>query len=81
MSLLIGYIIISAGLYRFRAWAKNLLLPINIAGILMTPLYGAFIMSGWVNALSYLYALVNGGIVFLVYFSPVGQMFTTEGNV
>jgi ABC-type arginine/histidine transport system permease subunit len=79
--ILIASIIIYVGLYRFRPWAKTLLWPIHLAALLMMPFYGPSILSGWANALSYLYALVNGGILFLVYLSPLGQMFRNDSDV
>jgi hypothetical protein len=79
--LLIGYIITSVGLYRFRAWAKTLFLPMNIIALLMMPLYGPSVMTGWASAFNCLNCLVGGGVLFLVYLSPVGQMFGTDGDV
>jgi hypothetical protein len=81
MLVLIASIIIYVGLYRFWSWAKNLLLPINIVALIMMPLYGPSVLSGWASALSYSYALVNGGILFLVYWSPVSQLFKANGDV
>ena len=81
MLVLIASIIIYVGLYRFRSWAKSLLLPINIVALIMMPLYGPSVLSGWASALSYSYALVNGGILFLVYLSPVSQLFRANGDV
>ena len=81
LCLLIGYIIISVGLYRFRAWAKKLLLPINIIALLLMPLYGPSVMTGWASAINCLNGMVSGGILFLIYLSPVEQMFATDGDV
>ena len=81
LCLLTGHVITSVGIYRFRAWAKRLLLPINVIALLLLPLYGPSVMTGWASALNYLNGLVSGGILFLVYLSPVGRMFATDGDV
>jgi hypothetical protein len=72
------YIIVYVGLYRFKGWAKTLLLPMHLVGLLVVPLHGASVATGWVAALSYSGSLVAGGILFLVYLSPVAQMFVNE---
>ncbi len=79
--LLIGYIIIYVGLYRFKNWAKKLLLPIHVFALTMIPFSGISIETGWVSAINYFYCLVNGGILFLVYLPPISQMFETNGDV
>ena len=79
--LLLAYIVIYIGLYRFKGWAKRLLLPIHVFALIVTPFSGISIETGWVSAINYLYCLVNGGILFLVYLPPVSQMFETDGDV
>ena len=81
LAVLFASVIIDVGLYRFRPWAKALLLPSHIIALVMMPLYGPTVLSGWVEPLNYLYSLVNGGILFLVYWSPVSRMFATDGDV
>jgi len=76
MLVLVASIIIYVGLYLFRPWSKSLLLPINVVGLLLAPLYGPAVMTGWASTLSYFAALVGGGVLFLAYLSPVRQMFT-----
>lgn len=76
----LAYIAIYIGLYRFRKWAKKLLLPIHIIVLITLPFMGISIATGLVNAISYLCCLINGGILFLVYLPPVSQMFETNDN-
>ena len=85
ISFLVSYLVTSVGLYKFKAWAKKVFLPVNIAAVLialfLTPLYGPHITTGWELILNYLNGLVNGGILFLVYLSPVGHMFPRSADV
>jgi hypothetical protein len=75
------YVIIYIGLYRFRKWAKKLLLPIHLASLIILPFLGISIQTGAVSTINYFYCLVNGGILFLVYWSPVSQMFENNCDV
>ena len=70
---LVTAIVVSVGLYRFRQWAKRLLLPIHLMALILMPFYGPSVMTGWPYALCYLYAVLTGGLLFLVYLSPVGD--------
>ena len=79
--LLIVYIVIYIGLYRFKGWAKTLLLPIHIAVLVLALFSGISIETGLVSTINYLYCLIDGGILFLVYWSPISQMFENNGDV
>lgn len=79
--LLIAYIVIYIGLYRFKGWAKRLLIPIHVFVLIIALFSGVSIETGWVSAINYLYCLVDGGILFLVYLPPVSQMFEANGDV
>lgn len=85
ISFLVSYFVTSVGLYKFKAWAKKVFLPINITAVLialfLTPLYGPYVTTGWELTLNYLNGLINGGILFLVYLSPVGHMFPHNADV
>lgn len=71
-------VIVSVGLYRFRPWAKNLLLPIHIVALILVPFYGPNVMTGWAYTMTYLYSVLTGGLLFLVYLSPVSYMFESN---
>lgn len=77
---LIAAIVVTVGLYRFRPWAKSLLLPIHVIALMLMPFYGPSVMTGWASALSFLYSVLTGGLLFLVYLSPVGQMFVAQDD-
>lgn len=71
-------IIVSVGLYRFRRWAKSLLLPTHIVALILMPFYGPNVMTGWAYTTTYLYSVLTGGLLFLVYLSPVSYMFESK---
>ncbi|HLM02778.1 MAG TPA: hypothetical protein VK400_17130 [Pyrinomonadaceae bacterium] len=73
-------IITSIGLYKFKAWAKKLLLLILAVNLIIAPFSGVCIQSEWASTVAYLICLVEGGILFLVFLSPVSQMFETDGD-
>jgi hypothetical protein len=73
-------IIASVGLFRFKAWAKKLFLLIHVATLIIAPFSGVCIQSEWASAVAYLICLVEGGILFLVFLSPVSRMFETDGD-
>lgn len=77
---LVATIVVSVGLYRFRPWAKRLFLPIQIVALIVMPFYGPFVMTGWAYALGCLYSVLTGGLLFLVYLSPVSKMFEAKGD-
>jgi hypothetical protein len=78
--LIIASVIISVGLYRFRPWARSLLLPSQLVPLLLLPFYGPCVMTGWASVMSYLSVLFTGGFLFLVYSSTVGDMFAAKGD-
>src|SRR5687767_13004932 len=45
--LIVANVVISVGLYRFRPWAKRLLLPSQLVPLILLPYYGPSVMSGW----------------------------------
>ena len=81
IAFLLFVIVLSVGLFRFKKWAKNLLLPSYIIGILLTPFYGPNIQTSWSGSISYVSSLVDGMILALVYYSPVREMFETNDAV
>lgn len=74
----ITYVITYVGLYKFKPWAKTLLLPIQIVGLLTMIPHGPSISTSWVAVLNHSYSIVVGGILFLVYLSPVSEMFKDD---
>jgi hypothetical protein len=71
-------IVLSVGLFQFKKWAKQLLLLSYIIGILLILFSGPSIQTIWTEILSYMASLVDGMILALVYYSPVGEMFETK---
>ena len=80
LMVLIAAIVVTFGLYHFRPWAKRFLLPTHVVALILMPFYGPSVMTGWASALSFLYSVLTGGLLFLVYLSPVGLMFGTQDD-
>jgi len=74
-------VVLTVGLFRFRRWAKTLLPMSYILGLVLIPVNGPYVESGWVSMLFYLDSLVDGIILTLVYFSPLKESFETNGGV
>lgn len=74
------YVITYIGLFMFKAWAKKLLLLITVAVLIITPFSGVCFQTQWAGVVAYLICLVEGGILFLVFLSPVSRMFETDGD-
>ncbi len=74
-SLLIAWVIGLVGLFRFRRWGRSLSLYSTVAGLIATPLLGAFLSSGLESSLYEASAITWGGILSLSYFSPVSARF------
>jgi hypothetical protein len=64
-----------AGLFLFKGWARPLSLYSTLAGVLITPFFGASVYSGLETALFDASATVWGAILALSYFSSVGDRF------
>lgn len=74
-------VVLTVGLFLFKRWAKTLL-PMSYAlGLVLIPVNGPYIESGWVTTLFYLGSLVDGIILALVYFSPLREVFEMNGDV
>jgi hypothetical protein len=72
---LVSYFIISIGLFRFRPWAKSLLLPSIILGLVLGATRRISVDVGWVVSLKYLSGMVSGVLLAIVYWSPLSGMF------
>lgn len=78
--LMIGSIVIYIGLYLFKKWAKTLLLPLHVIALVAVPFAGPHVDSGLAYASDCIYLTVSGGVLFLVYLSPVAQMFENNDS-
>jgi hypothetical protein len=72
---LISCLVISAGLFRFRWWAKSLLIPSIIVGLLLSGTARINVDVQWVVSLKYLSSMLSGVILALVYWSPLRDTF------
>jgi hypothetical protein len=72
---LVSYFVISIGLFRFRPWAKSLLIPSVILGLVLGATWRVSVDVGWVVSLKYLSGMLSGMILAIVYWSPLSSMF------
>lgn len=63
------------GLFLTKRWARGLSLYLTLLGLLMYPVLGPSIASGWGSALKELAALLWGAILASAYLSPVAEAF------
>ena len=68
-------VIISVGLFRFRKWARKLLLPSYIAALLILSFNEPVVEIGLASALIYVSSVIDGVILTLVYYSPLKEVF------
>ena len=65
------------GLFLIKRWGRGLSLYLTLLGLLIYPLTGPSIASGWSGGLSELAALSWGAALACAYFSPVAEAFAT----
>lgn len=68
----------SIGLYRLRSWGRRLFLWVNIFSIAISPAFGPSVMSEWAALVCYVYSIVTGGILFVIYLPPTSVLFEIE---
>ena len=76
--LLVLTIVAAIGLYRFRPWARILALAITIGWLILSPLVGIIVESGWVALFSDLSTLSWGTLLAMAFWSPVSEAFMTK---
>lgn len=74
-ALLLATIIGSIGLYFFRTWARDLFVLTQLIGLFLAPFFGPTVTSEWAAAISYLHAMVTGGLLFSLYLPPLSKLF------
>src|SRR6266404_8960094 len=78
---LIINIVVAAGLFFFRRWARTLYAPIIVFGLALLFTERVSIEPEWSRAVSILANIINGVILALIYCSPVRLMFESKGDV
>jgi hypothetical protein len=71
----------SIGLFFLRSWARDTFLLANVLGVFLTPFFGPSVMSEWASGVSYLSSILTGGILFVLYLSPLSQSFNRDAGV
>jgi hypothetical protein len=71
-------IIAAVGLILFRTWGRPVFLVYVGAELVITVLAGPYITTGWTAFVGYIYSLMEGVILGLIYFSPIRKMFGVQ---
>ena len=74
-------IVVAAGLFVFKRWAKMLYIPLTVFGLTLLITERVSIEVEWSRAISILASIINGVILALMYCSPVSGMFESKGDV
>lgn len=72
---LIAGIASTIGLFLFRHWGRSASLWLSFAALLLYPLFGATVYSGWAASLFELSSMTWGAVLALAYFSPLAARF------
>ena len=75
IGLLLAGVVIAVGLYRFRPWARRLLLPVNAACLILTPFSGPSVMTGVAWMVSCIAAMLSGAVIVAAYLPPASDEF------
>ena len=68
-------LIACVGLWHFRAWGRRVAVIATVVGLLITPLFGPTVQSGWTHLFYDTGSLLWGGLLALSYWSPLGARF------
>lgn len=76
--IVIAQIVSTVGLFLFRPWAPGVAVIASLLVLAFWPVIGYQLYSGWATALLDLSNMLWGGILALVYFSPVRDWFKKD---
>lgn len=68
-------IMAAVGLILFRTWGRPVFLVYVAAELVLSLLTGPHVNTGWTVFVGYICSLAEGGILALMYFSPIRKMF------
>lgn len=68
-------ILAAVGLILFKSWGRSVFLVYVASELVVTVLAGPHVNTGWTMLMGYIYCLIEGVILSLIYFSPVRKMF------
>lgn len=74
-------ILAAVGLFLFRRWGRTVFLICLLTELAVTVLTGPHVNTGWTMLVGYIYSIIEGVILALIYFSPIREMFETEGEL
>lgn len=67
--------IASLGLFLFKEWGRQLFVLSTVFLLLLTPVGGPFVTTGWTALVATLVGISEGMILALIYFTPLSQEF------
>lgn len=71
----------AVGLILFRAWGRPVFLVYMAAELALSLLTGPHVSTGWTVFVGYVYSIVEGVILALIYFSPIRKMFPAQNEI
>jgi purine-cytosine permease-like protein len=68
------------GLLKFKPWSRPLNLALTVVTLVLWPLMGYNLSSGWAQALNDLSLYLWGSAIALAYWSPLSERFASNGR-
>ncbi len=69
------------GLVLFRTWGRPVFLVYIAVELVLSLLTGPHVSTGWTVFVGYIYSIVEGVILALMYFSPIRKMFPAQPEI
>ena len=74
-------IVAAVGLILFRTWGRPVFLIYIAAELVLSLLMGPYVSTGWTVFVGYVYSILEGMILALIYFSPIRKMFPAQSEI
>ena len=74
-AMLILSVVTTVGLWRFRRWARGVRLWGDVVAFASAPFFGPVVMTGLASAVCSLGTVIEGGLLALLYLSPMAAWF------
>jgi len=71
----------SIGLFRFRKWAKTLVVPLYVIAIALIPTNPVYIQTSWTHMVFSIGYIIEGMIIAMTFFSPLAEVFDRGGSL
>jgi len=74
-------IVAAVGLILFTTWGRPVFLIYIAAELVLSLLMGPYVSTGWTVFVGYVYSILEGMILALIYFSPIRKMFPAQSEI